>query len=150
MIRAVAQALRHYAVFRGRTARRAAWLFLAFFIVGNFLLVNATKLALRSDVAGLAQAVTVLSWLFFWVMIVPMAAVVARRLQDTGRQAAWTLVPTAAVMLVSVTERRLITEGYEALVPVFVIAAPICLWFFWWLALPGDSKVNAYGPPPDA
>ncbi|EAQ14490.1 uncharacterized membrane protein YhaH (DUF805 family) [Maritimibacter alkaliphilus HTCC2654] len=150
MIRAVAQALRNYATFRGRTGRRAAWWFLAFFIVGNFLLVNLTKFALLGEVYGLAKWASLVSWFFFWSMILPMAALTARRLQDIGKPGALTILPTAAVMLVSVNERRLITQGYEALIPVFIVATPIFVWFFYWLARPGDPGDNAYGPPPGA
>lgn len=150
MIRAVAQALRNYATFRGRTGRRAAWWFLGFFVVGNFLLVNLTKFALLGEVYGLAKWASLVSWFFFWSMILPMSALTARRLQDIGKPGALTILPTAAVMLVSVNERRLITQGYEALIPVFIVATPIFVWFFYWLARPGDPGHNAYGPPPGA
>lgn len=150
MIRAIAQALRQYATFQGRTARREAWLFLGFFIVGNYLLVNATKLALVMENYAVAKPMSFLSWLFFWSLILPMSALTARRLQDTGRSGVLTVLPTAAVLLVSVNERRLITQGYEALVPIFIVTAPIFLWFFYWLSRPGEPGTNAYGPPPGA
>jgi uncharacterized membrane protein YhaH (DUF805 family) len=145
---ALADALRHYATFRGRTSRRDALIFLIAFSLGNYLLVNATKLAVAHGAPGVAQAVATASALFFAMLILPMAAVTARRLQDTGRAGAWSLIPTATVTFISVAERLVIGQGYAPLIPVFVASAPIVAWFLWWLTRPGDPDENRFGPPP--
>lgn len=148
MIPALADALKHYATFRGRTSRAGAWWFFGAFIVGNYLLVNATKLVVAAGPVWLADAVALISAGFFAGLILPMSALVARRLQDTGRAAIWTLLPTAAITFVSVSERLVIGQGYGPLIPVFLLCAPVFIWFFWWLARPGEVGENRFGPAP--
>ncbi|WP_292023305.1 DUF805 domain-containing protein [Maritimibacter sp. UBA3975] len=148
MTGAIGDALRHYATFHGRTSRRDALIFLVAFSLGNYVLVNATKLAVASGSGPLAVAVATISAVFFAALILPMSAVTARRLQDTGRPAVWTLIPTAAVTFISVAERLVIGQGYAPLIPVFLGSAPFVLWFLWWLTRPGDPGENRFGPPP--
>jgi uncharacterized membrane protein YhaH (DUF805 family) len=112
------EALKKYAVFRGRARRKEYWYFYLFTIISAFVL------GLVGALAGIApdRAWSFVAGLYMMASVIPALAVAARRLHDTGRSGWWVLV------------------GYVPIVGTMVLV------FFAVLdSEPGD---NRYGPNP--
>jgi uncharacterized membrane protein YhaH (DUF805 family) len=76
--------LKNYAVFAGRTQRRAYWM---------FVLLNFIVAALVSIVGRVVGAGNALSAVYSLAVLLPSLGVAVRRLHDTGRRGWWILVP---------------------------------------------------------
>jgi uncharacterized membrane protein YhaH (DUF805 family) len=138
---------RHYFDMAGRVGRERFWYFVLACVVvqiGAAILQSVVFLPIAA-LAGLA-------------LLLPMAGMGARRLQDTGRNGnlVWlAVIPAALGQLV-----QLFFFGpfgiFGAVVYALTVGpllgmagfiAAIVLIYFW--CQPGDAGSNAYGPPPD-
>ena len=101
-----------YAVFEGRAGRAEYWwFFLANFLIGLVIQV----------LAGVSDALVILSVIYSLALLIPGLAVAVRRLHDTNKSGWWILI---------------------ALVPLVGIIVLIVF-----LATDGDSGANQYGNP---
>ena len=89
-------ALANYAVFKGRSSRRAYWFFLLFsmLITVVFSLVMGVLAALFKAPDA---AQTVID-LYLLASLVPMLSCGARRMHDTGRSGWWIIVPIVGLI----------------------------------------------------
>jgi uncharacterized membrane protein YhaH (DUF805 family) len=138
---------RHYFDRTGRVGRREFWYFVlacfAIYFVA-FLLEAIVRRRILTPIIGLA-------------LLLPIAGLGSRRLQDTGKGGTFILaytVPTAILELVSLlgAYRPAGMAGslefvFDVMGLVWLIAA-IVFAFLW--AQPGIAGPNAYGPDPDA
>lgn len=139
---------RHYFDMGGRVGRTEFW----YFMLCCFLI---------EIVAGMIQAFTFfivpLGAIAALALLLPMAGMGARRLQDTGRDGnlVWALILPSLVMQAF----ALLAWGplgffaflafyatIGMLINLVVLAATIALIYFW--IQPGDAAPNRYGPPP--
>ncbi|MFI9387017.1 DUF805 domain-containing protein [Kutzneria sp. NPDC052558] len=104
-------ALRHYAVFHGRARRAEFWMFMLVHVVISTALAALVKTSLPYTIYSLAVAL-------------PMLALAARRLHDTGRSAWWLLIGVLPVI------------GQIVLIVLF--------------ATRSDEGANRFGPSPMA
>ena len=74
------QALKKYAVFKGRARRKEYWM---------FLLVNTIISFFIGIIGGVAGIQEILGSLYTLAVIIPGTAVAIRRLHDTGRSGWW-------------------------------------------------------------
>lgn len=74
------EALKKYAVFRGRARRKEYWLFMLF----NIIIICVLIL-----VELLAGGPGVVAGLYYLAVLIPSLAVLIRRLHDTGRSGWW-------------------------------------------------------------
>lgn len=101
-----------YAVFEGRAGRAEYWwFFLANFLIGLVIQV----------LAGVSDALVILSVIYSLALLIPGLAVAVRRLHDTNKSGWWLLI---------------------ALVPLVGIIVLIVF-----LATDGDPGANQYGNP---
>lgn len=101
-----------YAVFEGRAGRAEYWwFFLANFLIGLVIQV----------LAGVSDALVILSVIYSLALLIPGLAVAVRRLHDTNKSGWWILI---------------------ALVPLVGIIVLIVF-----LATDGDPGANQYGNP---
>ena len=111
--------LRRYADFSGRSRRREYWMF-ALINVG--IIVALTVLDAVTGSLSESAGIGLLSGLYCLAALVPSIAVSVRRLHDTGKSAWWILI---------------------GLIPL--VGGIIALVF---MATPGNSGPNVYGPDP--
>jgi uncharacterized membrane protein YhaH (DUF805 family) len=76
--------MRNYAVFRGRSPRKAYWM---------FVLINLVVAILVGFVGKVLGMGTAPSALYSLIVLIPGIAVAVRRLHDTGRSGWWLLFP---------------------------------------------------------
>jgi len=76
-------ALKNYAVFSGRTARKNFWM---------FVLINVIISILVNIVARVTH-LYILSSIYSLAVLIPAIAVSFRRMHDTGRPGWWTFIP---------------------------------------------------------
>lgn len=81
--------LRKYAVFSGRARRKEYWLFILIVGIITFLVGLIDGLAGTSPVLGL---------LYSLALIVPILAVMIRRLHDTGRSGWWWFIQIVPII----------------------------------------------------
>lgn len=77
------QVLRNYATFNGRARRNEYWMF----VLINFLVVLVLGI-----LASFARPLVILDGIYELAMIIPMLAVLFRRLHDTDRSAGWIFI----------------------------------------------------------
>lgn len=119
------QALRKYAVFRGRAGRKEWWMFGLIYLAVLFALKGIDILVGTFDSdsgLGLMRGFGVLSGLYVIGTIIPTIAVSVRRLHDTNRSGWWYFI---------------------IFIPLFGIAQLLL-----WMAQKGRSDDNRYGAPP--
>lgn len=143
--RAVTQ---HYFDMTGRVGRPEFW----YFVLANFII---------AIVAAVLQSVTFLPLLAIYnlAMLLPMAGMGARRLQDTGRDGklVWIFIIAGFISqaLSVLAMMSFMMMGFLSvlflgplvgLINLAFLLACIVLIYFW--CQPGDPGANAYGPPP--
>lgn len=101
-----------YAVFEGRAGRAEYW----WFFLANFLIGLVIQI-----LAGVSDALVILSVIYSLALLIPGLAVAVRRLHDTNKSGWWLLI---------------------ALVPLVGIIVLIVF-----LATDGDPGANQYGNP---
>ena len=147
-----------YDQFGGRAGRREFWLFMLVHFILSVIAGLLDDLVLVPD-AEWYEAGPLFS-IYWLITIVPILALGARRLHDTGRSGWYQLlmafwVPTAFFVVVTAI-LGLIGIDTEAaffggLALVFFIAAVVgTLILFIFAVLPGDEAENAYGMPDNA
>ena len=109
---AIAACFGKYATFSGRASRSEYWWFLLFVVVVNMLLtvLDSTLFNGQQILSGVWSLATVL----------PVMAVMIRRLHDTNRSGWWWLIELTVI----------------GVIPLFI-----------WLCRAGDVLPNRFGPP---
>lgn len=115
------QALKQYAVFRGRAHRPEFWYFVLFNIIISLVLTMVDNILGTFDPESNAG---LLSGLYALAVLIPSIALLVRRLHDSGRSGWWVLI--ALVPLI----------GFVVLL-IFAVLA-------------GTPGPNQYGPDPRA
>jgi uncharacterized membrane protein YhaH (DUF805 family) len=138
----------HYFDMNGRVGRGQFW----YFVLANIVI---------AIVVVIVQSITFLPLvlIFDLAMLLPMAGMGARRLQDTGRDGKLVWIFMIAGFISSVismiTMLSIAALGFlgflffgplAILIHLVLLAACIVLIYFW--VQPGDPGSNAYGPPP--
>lgn len=137
-----------YAAFKGRASRSEFWWFILAYILGAFLVALLGSYILQ-----------VLYWL---ALVIPMAAVGFRRMQDTGRPGWYYFIPTIYWFVTTLIlpdppavdpDTGALSELPGTGIVLFggligLIGMIISLVFLWWLTRPSESGANAYGPEP--
>ena len=138
----------HYFDMNGRVGRSQFW----YFVLANIAI---------AIIVAIVQSITFLPLLFLFniAMLLPMAGMGARRLQDIGRngQLVWVFLIAgfvssfvslvAALSIAALGFLGFLVFGPLAiLIHLVLLAACIVLIYFW--VQPGDPGSNAYGPPP--
>jgi uncharacterized membrane protein YhaH (DUF805 family) len=113
------QALKQYAVFKGRARRKEYWFFALFNLIVSVVLTGVDYMTGSLD---MELGVGLLSGLYSLAILIPSLAVTVRRLHDTDRTGWWLLI---------------------AFIPL--IGAIVLLVFMLLDSKPGD---NQYGPNP--
>ncbi|MDR2472026.1 MAG: DUF805 domain-containing protein [Tannerella sp.] len=115
----------HYADFSGRARRKEFWLFVLFgyifLIAWSSLLILIFRLTEITDGETLAFVPFFSSFYFLAAMLLPVMAVIVRRLHDTGKSGWWILI---------------------GLIPGGVIL------LFAWMTIKGQYFTNRYGQDP--
>ena len=139
----------HYFDMQGRVGRAQFWYFVLAFFAG-------------AVVAAILQSVVFflpLLAIYDLALLLPIAGMGARRLQDTGRDGklVWIFIIAGFVSLFiwMLTAISFLTLGFLSfllfgpllmLLHLALAIATIALIYFW--CQPGDAGSNAYGPPP--
>ncbi|HWE07108.1 MAG TPA: DUF805 domain-containing protein [Rhizomicrobium sp.] len=137
----------HYFDLQGRVSRQEFWRFVLVCVVIYFIAFIVEEIIRRrllTPVIGLA-------------LLLPIAGLGARRLQDTGRNGMliWAYsIPTAILELVSLAGAYGPNGMSVSLYSIFMLACLVWLVaaiaFAWLWAQPGTAGINAYGPDPKA
>ncbi|QDH14188.1 DUF805 domain-containing protein [Formicincola oecophyllae] len=143
----IMQALKNYAVFSGRSPRRAFW-WCSLFQFGAVLVANLGDMLFNTGNLLSAQV-----WLG---LLLPTLAVGVRRLHDTGRSAWWVFINmpflAAGWGLWSLAKRHACPEHAHALVvaggALFIIGLALTVAQFVFECLPSQPGPNKYGPNP--
>jgi uncharacterized membrane protein YhaH (DUF805 family) len=138
----------HYFDMNGRVGRSQFW----YFMLANFVIAL---------VIAIVQRVVFLPILFIYdlAVLLPVAGMGARRLQDIGRDGKliWIFIIAAFIsqLIGAIAMMSFLTLGFLSvflfgpligLINLAFLAATIVLIYFW--CQPGDANANAYGPPP--
>ena len=138
----------HYFDMNGRVGRAQYWYFVAAYIAFAILaalLASVTFLPLRE--------------IYFLGMLLPTAAMSARRLQDTGRDGklVWIFIVAGFVSQICslVMAASFLALGFlsfflfgPSLILVNLALLVACIVLIYFCCQPGDAGDNAYGPPP--
>jgi uncharacterized membrane protein YhaH (DUF805 family) len=148
------KALRNKFNFSGRASRAEFWVF---FVVNYLILLLLGVLAfaavlglvkvpglpgLGMAVIGLLVGVGIVA-LVALLMLIPMLAVVVRRLHDSGRSASWLLLYAPVVVLNLLATTTRMPELRQLAV---FLEATINIVMFVLMLLPSSPGVNRYGP----
>lgn len=136
--------LRRYADFKGRSRRKEYWFFVLL-MVAVFAALYFIEGLLDLRVHGQGP----LTLLFQLAILLPMLAVGARRLHDTGRSGWWLLIGYGPLLISTL----LPFIGLASLNLAMILAAVAGVGFvvlLIFMALEGARGPNAYGPDPKA
>ena len=136
----------HYTDFQGRVARRDFWVYILVYVAGA-VIVALVQALIGFGLLALLQL----------ALLLPTAGMIARRLQDTGKNGSlvWFLMVPVLISSVITFVAAMTLDGFGLifiLVPflailslVSVIAAIVLIYL---CAQPGTLGANAYGPQP--
>ena len=146
-----------YDQFGGRAGRREFWLFMLVQVLVFAVAIIVDSLWLiEDDVEGFALGP--IFGIYLFATFVPMIALGARRLHDTGRSGWWQVLIVAwipALVLALVTaiaaifgqsEADVVEPGVMFLI-FFIVAVVGTVVLFVFALLPGDQEDNQYGSP---
>jgi uncharacterized membrane protein YhaH (DUF805 family) len=134
---------RHYTDFRGRVSRRDFWTYIAVYVA----------LALIVAIAQGLVGISLLSVLHF-ALLLPTTAMVARRLQDTGKNGVFAWFMTAPLLTGTVIAflAGLTLASGLFLLPLLLLLSAISLvamvGLIYLCVQPGTAGPNTYGPQP--
>jgi uncharacterized membrane protein YhaH (DUF805 family) len=138
----------HYTDFRGRVSRRDFWTYIVVYVA------LAIIVAIVEALVGLG-----LLALLQLALFLPTAGMIARRLQDTGRNGSlvWLLMVPVLVMSTISLLAALAFGGVTLLLIYFflltvlsLISVCAAIYLIYVCIQPGASGPNDYGPPPAA
>ncbi len=125
----------HYVDFNGRVGRAQFWYYV--------LVVFAIAIVVY---AVSALTIRLLYSLFALAVFLPNLGMTVRRLHDIGKQGLLILIPIVPAVLAVVC-----IFIFWPLAMLFWLAAVACdILIIYWLAQPGQTGDNQYGPPPPA
>jgi uncharacterized membrane protein YhaH (DUF805 family) len=138
----------HYFDMHGRVGRAEFW----YFVLANFVFFV---------IAAILQRVTFLPLAFIYdlAMILPVAGMGARRLQDTGRDGRLVWIFVIAGFISQVMAALAMIGAFLLGLLSFLLFGPViilvnlallivCLALIYFWCQPGNPGTNAYGPPP--
>ena len=137
---------KHYTDFQGRVARRDFWTYIVVYIA------LALIVAIVQGLVGFGLLALVQLALFL-----PTAGIIARRLQDTGKNGSLVWILMIPVLISSaISVLSLATLGGFALLFIFLpllwllslVSFVAAIYLIYLCAQPGTAGPNAYGPQP--
>jgi len=137
---------KHYTDFQGRVARRDFWTYIVVYVA------LAVIVAIVEGLVGLGLLALVQLALFL-----PTAGIIARRLQDTGKNGSLVWILMIPVLVTSsITLLSTLAFGGLALLLIFLpllwllslISLCAAIYLIYLCAQPGTPGPNAYGPQP--
>ena len=137
---------RHYTDFQGRVARRDFWTYIVVYIC------LALIVAIVQGLVGFGLLALVQLALFL-----PTAGIIARRLQDTGKNGSLVWILMIPVLISSaISVLSIVALGGFALLFIFLpllwllslISLVAAIYLIYLCAQPGTPGPNAYGPQP--
>jgi uncharacterized membrane protein YhaH (DUF805 family) len=137
---------KHYTDFQGRVSRRDFWTYIVAYIA------LAVIVAIIEALVGLG-----LLALLQLALFLPTAGMIARRLQDTGRNGSlvWLLMVPVLIMSTISLLATLALGGVTLLLLFFFLLTVLSLvslcaaiYLIYVCVQPGTPGANAYGPPP--
>ena len=129
---AYCDAWRHYADFAGRTARIDYWRFFVINLVIEFCL---------------GWLWHPLDFIYMLIVFVPVLALTARRLHDTGRPTGWMILQIAIMLLFVIGQLVLHVSPVLAIV-LFALEIGLFIGLVILMAQSGQSQTNCWGEPP--
>lgn len=139
---------KHYTDFQGRVARRDFWTYIVVYVA------LALVVAIVQGLIGFGLLALVQLALFL-----PTAGIIARRLQDTGKNGSLVWILMIPVLISSgITLLSALAFGGFALLLIFLpllwllslISLGAAIYLIYLCAQPGTQGPNAYGPQPAA
>lgn len=93
-IKAVKNAFKNYANFRGRTSRSEFWWFVLFMVAASVAILIITEVGISTSADPqlwntLAQVGTIMTLVWFLATILPVSAIWFRRLHDSNKSGWW-------------------------------------------------------------
>lgn len=133
-----------YAVFKGRATRSEFWWFQLFLVAVEFLAVCIDSLLLGYSWTDDMTPMVLLTDI---ALIVPMAAVTARRLHDVG-MSGWFQIPMLMSYLYYLELIWPNMFDYTAVTVVLIAIVIYLVWLLIKLIKDSDLHANRYGPSP--
>ena len=131
-----------FAVFKGRTRRSEFWWFQIFCII-----VTLTLSTLDTAIFGYSDAaITPLATTFDVAVVIPLAAVTARRLHDVGKSG-WFQLPTFLLYLIYF-EGKVSPSVMNGFYILMGFVGVYCLWLLYLLVKDSEPGMNIYGHNP--
>ncbi|MYL97996.1 DUF805 domain-containing protein [Novosphingobium sp. FGD1] len=149
-LRHVGQTLARALEFQGRARRRE---------VIDYLVISAAFLMIVNGLAGELAEPHVARWVAFatqYLILVPAAALVVRRLHDIGWSGRWSIVLLPVALRNMALDLLAQIGGWEARRPVeavlayadWVLFPPFALLYLLLIVAPGKKGPNRFGPDP--
>jgi uncharacterized membrane protein YhaH (DUF805 family) len=143
---AVRICLRKYVDFNGRARRSEYWWFVLFTVLVG-IAAGILDAILWPGIRGADEGP--LAALSSLALLLPSLAVFVRRLHDFDRTAWWALFFYGALIATAFSAGIGIAAGATAVTLVSVLLLlGICVWAIVWMAMPGTSGPNRFGPDP--
>ncbi|MGH6812727.1 MAG: DUF805 domain-containing protein [Methylocella sp.] len=127
-----------YAIFKGRSSRSEYW----FFLLGIVIVSLATGII---DAALFGSSKKVLNAIWNLMIVLPLLAVIVRRLHDLGRSGWLLLIYHITLVLLAILASMSDNNVAAAIAAIGVAGLVFVIYF---LSLPGDQGPNQYGEDP--
>jgi len=142
--------LKKYAVFSGRAGRREFWMFAFVSTAASFALLVLDAVLNAAVIAATSHYLTVpvLTFAYTLAVLIPLLAVAARRLHDSGRSGLWLLLGLPGLGVTWVLRQlydihRTVSPAW-GFVPVGIAVLAITAF----MLAKGTPGKNRYGPAP--